>query len=634
MSFLTLAIVFMHAAAEPYQWPLDLPRELTSSFGEYRSGRFHAGIDLRTAGVIGKPVYAADDGFVSRVRCSPWGYGKAIYIQLPDGNTAVYGHLEDYYPELREYVQRAQHNAKSYTVDLYPAPNELRVTRGQFIAKAGQTGIGAPHLHYELRDSAQRPINPRTLGITWPDDVRPQIQGVLVAPRDANSTVNGKLQFAQLGVRAVATGQYVADAVSASGEIGFAVAHVDPASGGAYKLGAWRLRVLGDGQEVFRVQCDRYAYDDNNDGTVAFHPYASGRYQTLWRWTGNEHGFYTHTPGAGWYTVPASGGEVTLELTDFHDNTAVVTIPVRPESSPAAVTGGGGGSGSISIDVFGEWLTVTASFTAAEPETPDGIVEGAGHLNSLTWRRVNSTTFQAAFAPPATGRYQLRVMHPRMTTPQEREFAALVRGQAGTVSLGEVTLNARADTPFGTVFVQVLPPKGSGPNSSEIRTVSPVYRLWPEDSPLDRDLTVSVPLPSGADTAHLHAYRDRGRYWSREDTTVSNGRVAFETGSLGDFALCVDSKPPRISSFNIAEGSRLASRRPEIRASVTDGASGIAAWNLNCGDRWLLTGYDPEHNRLYWAQDKDLPSGAQTLRLTVTDEAGNTEVLTRSIVVP
>ena len=54
----------------PYLWPFDRTPDLSSSFGEYRSGRFHMGVDLSTNGAIGVPVHAAADGHVSRVRCS------------------------------------------------------------------------------------------------------------------------------------------------------------------------------------------------------------------------------------------------------------------------------------------------------------------------------------------------------------------------------------------------------------------------------------------------------------------------------------------------------------------------------------------------------------------------------------
>ena len=101
---LAILVVLAGEPPSPYIWPLDLPQAITSSFGEYRGGRFHAGLDLRTGG-IGKQVKAPAAGYVSRVRCSPWGYGKAVYLALDDGNTAVFGHLSAFAPELREYVR-------------------------------------------------------------------------------------------------------------------------------------------------------------------------------------------------------------------------------------------------------------------------------------------------------------------------------------------------------------------------------------------------------------------------------------------------------------------------------------------------------------------------------------------------
>ncbi|MBN2308918.1 MAG: M23 family metallopeptidase, partial [Candidatus Hydrogenedentes bacterium] len=123
-------------AAEPYDWPLDLPRALTSSFAEYRPGRFHAGIDLRT-GPVGKAVHAPADGHVSRIRCSPWGYGKAVYVQLADGNTVVFGHLQGFSAPLEAYVRAHQHRLRSYTVDLYPEAGAFPVRRGEVIARSG-----------------------------------------------------------------------------------------------------------------------------------------------------------------------------------------------------------------------------------------------------------------------------------------------------------------------------------------------------------------------------------------------------------------------------------------------------------------------------------------------------------------
>ena len=287
------------AAATPYHWPLDLPPELTSSFGEYRTGRYHAGIDLRTGG-IGLPVYAAADGYVSRVRCSPWGYGKAVYLHLEDGNTAVYAHLDDYYDALRAFVHREQHRQQSYTIDVTLSPGQFPVARGQLIAKSGDTGIGAPHLHYELRDGVQRPLNPRALGIDWPDSSAPQVRQILVAPLGPDATVNGDVLPEVVDV-VYANGEYTAPAVRARGRIALAVNTVDRGPSGNYRLDPYRIAVEVDDARVFVLQRDKLSYDTHRDGVVGWHPFflSEGRYTTLWRWPGNDSLPYQYHAGDG-----------------------------------------------------------------------------------------------------------------------------------------------------------------------------------------------------------------------------------------------------------------------------------------------------------------------------------------------
>ena len=214
---------------DPYVWPLEQPRALTSSFAEYRSDRFHMGIDLRT-GSIGKKVLAAGDGYVSRIRCSPYGYGKAIYIQLDDGNTAIYAHLNDFIPALNTYLRDTQHQRKSYTVDLYPDAKMFRIQRGQLIGYSGQTGIGVPHLHWELRDRGGAPINPRALGIEWPDNTAPRFRKVLLIPITPDTTINGDYLPVVLPVKRTAQGTYRAAAVRVHGRVALGVDLYDPAN--------------------------------------------------------------------------------------------------------------------------------------------------------------------------------------------------------------------------------------------------------------------------------------------------------------------------------------------------------------------------------------------------------------------
>ncbi|HEX7585836.1 MAG TPA: M23 family peptidase, partial [Prolixibacteraceae bacterium] len=53
-----------------YEVPVKIPIFLAGNFGELRPNHFHAGIDIKTQGKTGLPVYAAADGFISRIAIS------------------------------------------------------------------------------------------------------------------------------------------------------------------------------------------------------------------------------------------------------------------------------------------------------------------------------------------------------------------------------------------------------------------------------------------------------------------------------------------------------------------------------------------------------------------------------------
>ena len=72
--------------------PLGIPLILAGNFGELRENHFHTGLDFKTEGREGLPVIAAHDGVIARVKVSPFGYGRALYLSGPTGITTVYAH--------------------------------------------------------------------------------------------------------------------------------------------------------------------------------------------------------------------------------------------------------------------------------------------------------------------------------------------------------------------------------------------------------------------------------------------------------------------------------------------------------------------------------------------------------------
>src|SRR6478735_5452758 len=134
--------------------PLNIPIQLAANFGELRTDHFHMGLDIRTQSRENLPVYATADGYISRIKIEPYGFGRAIYINHPNGYTTLYAHLNEFYPALEQYVKLQQYKQESWSVYLELPPGFFPVKKGDVIANSGNTGGSqGPHLHFEIRNT-------------------------------------------------------------------------------------------------------------------------------------------------------------------------------------------------------------------------------------------------------------------------------------------------------------------------------------------------------------------------------------------------------------------------------------------------------------------------------------------------
>jgi len=177
LSFL-LSLTSHAQETNPWTPPLDIPIQLSGTFGELRNNHFHAGLDIRTQGRQGLEVKSVLSGKIKRIRVSTSGYGKALYVQHFDGTTTVYAHLKKFAPKIEAYVKAKQYQKESFTLQLFPKDDELDIEQGELIGYSGNTGgSSGPHLHFEIRDSKdQSPLNPMQYPLSIQDTQRPQIQ--------------------------------------------------------------------------------------------------------------------------------------------------------------------------------------------------------------------------------------------------------------------------------------------------------------------------------------------------------------------------------------------------------------------------------------------------------------------------
>ncbi|MFN8277236.1 MAG: M23 family metallopeptidase [Chitinophagales bacterium] len=244
------------AEGQPFSPPLSNPLLLSGNFAEPRKSHFHAGLDMRTLEREGLPIRAAADGYVSRVNISPYGYGNALYITHPNGLTTVYGHLSGFNKVITAAIREQQYARESFAVDLFFKPGELPVKQGEQVALSGNTGgSGGPHLHFEIRDSLERPHNPMLYGYVPNDHIAPTINAVQLYALGASQLNTKPYRLAPV------KGQWPKTTIALNAdEVGIAVNTFDrmdqtPASFGVYHMVLWV-----DGKKQFEYRADTLSF--------------------------------------------------------------------------------------------------------------------------------------------------------------------------------------------------------------------------------------------------------------------------------------------------------------------------------------------------------------------------------------
>ena len=157
--------------------PINHAIEVTGTFGELRPNHFHGGLDIRPErNGVSEPIFAAADGYISRVSVSAYGYGKMLQITHANGYTTLYGHLDDFTNDINEYAKSNQYANENFEVFLTPSAGSFFVKKRQQIGMMGNTGGSqGTHLHFEIREtSTGKGLNPLLFGFNVPDDKSPK----------------------------------------------------------------------------------------------------------------------------------------------------------------------------------------------------------------------------------------------------------------------------------------------------------------------------------------------------------------------------------------------------------------------------------------------------------------------------
>ena len=247
--------------------PLDFNLSVSSNFGEIRADHFHSGIDIRTQAVTCKKVYAAADGYVSRLKIESGGYGKTVYITHPNGLMTVYGHLDHFSPEIEKYVKDRQYEEKTHAINIFPLKSEFPVSAGQLVAFSGNTGYSfGPHLHFEVRNNASQNIrNVLLYNFDIQDKVPPKIFSVCLYPEGKDSYVNNSSEKLIITASGQNGSYKIRDdqAIFVAGNIGFGIEAYDYLNGAASRCGIYIIELYVDSIQVFSWRMDEFSFNES-----------------------------------------------------------------------------------------------------------------------------------------------------------------------------------------------------------------------------------------------------------------------------------------------------------------------------------------------------------------------------------
>ncbi len=466
-----------------YVYPVeDVARLYSANFGEMRPGHFHAGIDIKTDGVEGKPLVAVADGYVSRISIAPGGYGRAIYLTLNNGTTAVYGHLQHFRDDIEEYLRDERIRQRRNSLDLSFGPEQWPVKQGERIGWSGNSGSSfGPHLHFEIRDTpTQRVRNVVHEGVIRPtDNLPPRIMRIHYVEVDTLQGIPVHGPATSYGVVRSADGRYrlTREEPVEVGPCGYFIAEVtDRRNGVGNTFGVWRVAAEIDGEPYFEYRMDGFTFDLSRccDAVSCYPMQCRSRNEVirLAQMEGAPDCFYTVMRERG--VVRAAEGErhrIRIEVEDDCGNRSQVEFAIRGTRS------------ALQPESLVDTLCVPlrsdrASFAACGDEAIVRIPAGA--------------LFESQFA-----------------RPQRREVSAEARGVM-----------------FLSPVYRLLTPETS------LRTPAVV--------------TIRARVPREHQLHAMLAVRSRNGGWSPVGGTYNNGAVHAVTRTTGDLAVVVDTLPPTI----------------------------------------------------------------------------------------
>jgi hypothetical protein len=586
---------------------------LSGSMGEIRSTHFHAGIDIKTSGISGLPVYACLEGHVSRIRVSAGGYGHALYIQHPGGETSVYGHLLQFREDIANYVRKEQYRVESFEVDLFPDRNMFKIERGEMVALSGNTGSSmGPHLHFEIRDQQQVPMNPLNYNFTEiEDDVAPVVQSFSLKTFDINSRIEHQFGRFEYPVEQRGAGYYYGKPIPVYGDIGIQINAYDQFKGAYNRNGIPQIELYLDDTLRLKIKIDSFSFNDSRH-VINFYDYQVKNqkrriFQKLYIDDGNDLPFYKSKKNRGILTIRDNKlHSIKIRMSDLSGNTSELVIPVKGEKPVAEIPAiAGTFSNKPESRLIDNYLMLETKYTGSTPTT------ALVFSNRMRYELVPSyfTRKEAVYL------WDMRIGMPDSVSICDEilafDFEVMLPSNTEFNYYNRMyDLRSFRKSLYDTIYLE------SRYEVLEDRRRE-IFTIGNPDIPLAGSIQINLKPRlnySDSDKYALFSSSDLKNF-SFVSKQWNKGQINFSTRSLGFFTILKDTLPPQVRPVQVS--------RKKASFTIRDELSGIKKYEARINGNWLLMHYDPKQN-LIWSEnlEPNIPLEGELL-LQVEDNTGN-----------
>ncbi len=607
---------------------------------EYRGLRFHGGVDLRTRKAVGFPVYAIDDGFVSRIKIQHRGFGYALYVDHPNRRIrSVFGHLDDFAEPMASWAaKKLAKLGKRYGIDDEFGPETFPVKKGQLIAYTGETGLGPPHLHFELRTLKDEPLSPTSLGYVIPDRIDPEFTGLWVEPLSFGTRVNGSFLSYRVSLKKHHGNTWTWDEpIRICGRAGLSVGVLDRAEGDN-RMSAAELYLSVDDKEFFSRAFHKYSYDENRQAAYVYDAVRSaapglGYVVWMFKWPYESMMLsQLQKPWAGVLDSSCVGRRLKIRIRDYSGREACAEGPL--DIMPMVQTNKAvlGTFQPKSVEHAFSGLILRGSFEQK--------VEQADHVQ-LQMREGMIENLPLIGSGKSA---MISVPYDRKWEDGVYQNGARIAGPWVYIDAGPRRINISnsmsLDIPAQAVNLPVLLAAHFSPQPASSRKLMPLSGVWtlaPDWLVVDKPVTLAVDLPSALaemETTHRSkvaslsiAPRQMGLYGvsgSGEPRhlggEVQNNRLVYKTRMFGAYTLMADLVPPVVKSA----GKRTLKRLGLCRVfEVSDIGEGVDYDRLDAtvDGKSVEVDSDPDKSEVYVVIAGK--KGKLNVCVKVSDNAGN-----------